>query len=169
VLLGAVGFLLLVACANVANLQLAQASARGRELAVRSALGARRGRLIRQFLTEALLLSLVGGLLGMLGSLWGVRGLVALAPLDLPRLESVSISQPVLAFALLLAVVVATGLGAFTALARDGRKRAREPDGGRARAGGFGGQPARRPGDRRGADRDPRSSSWWERDSSPAA
>src|SRR5204862_6796163 len=99
VLLGAVGFLLLVACANVANFMLAQLSVRERELAVRSALGAGRGRLIRQFLTEALLLSVVGGSLGVLGALWGVAGLVALAPDNLPRLDSVAISVPVLVFA----------------------------------------------------------------------
>ncbi|HEV3141522.1 MAG TPA: ABC transporter permease [Vicinamibacterales bacterium] len=116
VLLGAVGFLLLVACANVVNLMLAQLSVRERELAVRSALGAGRGRLIRQFLTEAFLLSIAGGGLGVLGALWGIAGLLALAPDNLPRLDSVAISIPVLAFAFLLATVVAAGLGVFTAV-----------------------------------------------------
>src|SRR5258706_1120833 len=100
-LFGAVGFLLLVACANVANLLLAQSSVRARELAIRSALGAARGRLVRQFLTEAFLLTLAGGGLGVLGAFWGVAGLVRLATQNLPPLDSVSISIPVLVFALL--------------------------------------------------------------------
>jgi putative ABC transport system permease protein len=136
VLLGAVGFLLLVACANVANLLLAQALVRERELAIRSALGAERQRLIRQFLTEAFLLSLAGGGLGVLGALGGVAGLVALAPGNLPRLDSVSISIPVLAFALLLSTAVAAGLGAFTAArATSGDLRKSLVEGGRGQAG----------------------------------
>src|SRR5438552_1007242 len=115
-LLGAVGFLLLVACANVANLLLAQAAARERELSIRAALGAGRGRLVRQFLTEALLLSVAGGGLGVLAAFWGVDTLVALAPPNLPRLEDVSINLPVLLFALAVSVWVAAGLGISTAL-----------------------------------------------------
>ncbi|MGC2831267.1 MAG: ABC transporter permease [Candidatus Acidiferrum sp.] len=141
VLLAAVGFLLLVACANVANLLMAQSSVRERELAIRTALGAARGRLIRQFLTEAFLLSLLGGGLGVLGAFWGVRGLVALAPQNLPRLDSVSISIPVLVFAFLLSTAVATGLGAFTAFrATSGDPREGLAEGGRGQAGSQGGQ-----------------------------
>ena len=136
ILLGAVGFLLLVACANVANLLLAQASVRERELAVRSALGAARGRLIRQFLTEAFLLALISGALGVLGAYLGVSGLLALAPANLPRLDSVSINVPVLAFALLLSSAVAIGLGAFTAIrATSGNVREALGEGGRSQAG----------------------------------
>jgi len=141
VLLGAVGFLLLVACANVANLLLAQASVRERELAIRSALGAARGRLVRQFLTEAFLLSLAGGGLGVLGALGGVAGLVALAPGNLPRLDNVSISIPVLVFAFLLSTAVAAGLGAFTAArATSGDPCKGLGEGGRGQAGSEGSQ-----------------------------
>ena len=141
ILLGAVGFLLLVACANVANLLLAQASVRERELSIRIALGAARGRLLRQFLTEALLLSLIGGILGVLASLWGVAGLVALAPEQLPRLDNVSVSLPVLLFAFLLSTAVATGLGGFTAArATRGDLRKGLVEGGRGQAGSQGSQ-----------------------------
>ena len=141
ILLCAVGFLLLVACANVANLLLAQASVRERELAIRSALGAARRRLIRQFLTEAFLLSLAGGSLGVLGAFWGVAGLVGLAPDNLPRLDTVSINFPVLAFALLLSTAVAAGLGAFTAArATSGDLRRGLAEGGRGQGGSQGRQ-----------------------------
>ena len=141
ILLGAVGFLLLVACANVANLLLAQASVRERELSIRSALGAARGRLVRQFLTEALLLTLIGGVLGVLGAVSGVAGLVDLAPENLPRLDSVSVNVPVLLFAFLLSTAVAAGLGAFTAV-RATRSDLRRglADGGRGQAGSQGSQ-----------------------------
>jgi putative ABC transport system permease protein len=140
-LLGAVGFLLLVACANVANLVLAQASVRERELAIRSALGSGRRRLVRQLLTEAFLLSLAAGGLGILGAYSGVAALLALAPENLPRLDSVSLSVPVLAFAVLLSCAVAMGLGLFTALrATSGDVREGLGEGGRGQTGSHGSQ-----------------------------
>jgi len=136
VLLGAVGFLLLVACANVANLLLAQASVREHELAIRSALGAARGRLLRQFLTEASLLVLLGGSLGVMGAFWGVSALLALAPENLPLSGGVSVNVPVLVFAFLVSSAVAVGLGAFTALrATSGNLRSELEEGSRRQAG----------------------------------
>ncbi len=144
-LLGAVGFLLLVACANAANLQLAQASARSRELTVRSALGARPSRLVRQLLTEASLLSLAAGALGVLGAFWGVRALVALAPAELPGRESITLSLPVLAFAFSLSSVIAAGLAAFTAArVTSGSVQENLMEGGRAQAGSVRSQRAGR-------------------------
>jgi putative ABC transport system permease protein len=140
ILLGAVGFLLLVACANVANLLLAQASVRERELSIRIALGVARSRLVRQFLTEAFLLSLIGGALGVLAALWGVAGLVALAPKTLPRLDSVSVSMPVLLFAFLLSTAVAAGLGAFTAMRATRGDLRKGVESGRGQAGSQGSQ-----------------------------
>jgi len=136
ILLGAVGVLLLVGCANAVNLLLAQASARARELAVRSALGAGRGRLVRQFITEALLLSAASGLLGILLARGLLQGLLALAPAELPRLAEVTLSAAVLGFTTALTWAVAVGLGLVTALrATSDAPRATLVEGGRGSVG----------------------------------
>jgi putative ABC transport system permease protein len=116
VLLATVGFILLIACANVANLMLARTAARERELAIRSALGAGRGRLMRQLLTESLLLSLVGGLAGLLLAMWGIDLLPGLGPANIPRLTAIGINSTVLLFTLGISVVTGCLFGLAPAL-----------------------------------------------------
>ena len=99
-LLGAVGFVLIVACANVANLLLARGSARHGELAVRAALGAGRARLVRQLITEAVVLGIAGGALGLALAYWGTETLIAAKPADLPRLDQVGLDSTVVLFTL---------------------------------------------------------------------
>ena len=108
VLLGTVAFVLLIACANVANLLLARAAGREREIAIRTALGASRTRLIRQLLTESALMGIAGGVVGLLVAKWGLSALIALSPEDIPRLDQIGIDGRVLGFTLLISL--ATGL-----------------------------------------------------------
>ncbi len=115
-LLGAVASLLLIACVNVANLLLARASTRQREIAVRVALGAGRGRILRQLLSESLLIALLGGGLGILAGYGGMHLLLAWAPVGLPRLDEISMDGRVLAFASILSVCTGIGFGLAPAI-----------------------------------------------------
>ncbi|HVG06887.1 MAG TPA: ABC transporter permease [Thermoanaerobaculia bacterium] len=105
ILLGAVGFVLLIACVNLANLQLARATARQREVAIRTILGARSSQIVRQLLTESLLLSVIGGLLGLALGSWILKPLIALSPPDIERLTPIGIDLPVLGFTFGLALL----------------------------------------------------------------
>jgi putative ABC transport system permease protein len=116
VLLVAVGVVLLIACANVANLLLARATGRQREVAVRAALGAGRWRLVRQMLSESLLLGIASGVSALFVAYWGVGALLSIAPTDLPRMQEVRMDGRVLIFAFLLSIVTTVIFGIIPAL-----------------------------------------------------
>ena len=140
-LLGAVAFVLLIACANIANLLLARGSARGRELAVRLALGAGRRRVVRQLLTESVLLAAIGGIAGMLLGVWAVDLLVSIAPTNAPRVSEIRLDFPVFAFTALLTIATGILFGLAPAIQSSrGEVTQSLKDGARGSSGASGGQ-----------------------------
>ncbi len=138
-LLGSVAIVLLITCANLASLLLARATSRAREIAVRTTLGARRGRLVRQLLTEAAVLGLIGGAAGMIVAYWGVEGLSALLPSSVPRVNAIRIDYGVLAFAFLLSILASCVFGLAPAfVAARGGVHAGLREGGRSVSGSNG-------------------------------
>jgi putative ABC transport system permease protein len=135
-MLGAVGFVLLIACANVANLLLAKAASRSREIAIRASLGATRGRIVRQVLTESLLLGLLGGALSLLLSVWGNQLLLNAVPVDIPAWMTFGFDWRVFAFAFFAALASSVTFGIFPALQVSLSTSAELKEGGRGNSGG---------------------------------
>jgi putative ABC transport system permease protein len=141
--MGAVSFVLLIACANVANLMLARTTTRERELAIRAALGAGRGRLVRQVLTESVVLAAAGGALGLLVAAWGVDALPSMLAGRLPRADTIRVDTTVMLFALATTMVTALCFGLAPALHATGGPVASLKESGRAIAGGTRGRRVR--------------------------
>ena len=135
ILAGAVGMVLLIACANLANLLLARAASRKTELAIRTALGAPRTRLVRQMLTESLVLAVAGGACGMLIAVWGTQLLLARMPSALPRLETVTVDGTVAAFTLVVSVLTGLLFGIAPAWRASGVRFAPDLSGARGHSG----------------------------------
>ena len=136
-LLCAVGFVLLIACANVAHMLLARSSARAHEVSVRAALGAGRARLLRQFLAESLTMAMLGGALGLLLAYWGVRAMVRFAPAGIPRLETLSLDWRMAGVTLAVSFLTGILFGLAPALQASGRSSAESlKEGGRSNTGG---------------------------------